>query len=180
MNITSTLVGVAIMGSTMPMMTQMAITPVVASKRAENFAAAESTAVAFSAAHDGANTVGAAPAGCTLSPLGSDAYSITCEEGKNKFAARVTRSFRLDTENGNNPVTGRSFPYANPGGLGAHQCPTADPYGVEGWWIDTYKSALGNCIPQAGWTKRAYLNSNPDNWLWDMNNIRGYGAHPDY
>ena len=51
---------------------------------------------------------------------------------------------------------------------------------VEGWWKQTYASQLDNCIPQAAWTKQQYLNSNPDDWLWDMNNIRGYGHHPDY
>lgn len=179
MNLVSSLVGLSIMGTAMPMMTQMAITPTIAAKRAQNFATAESTAVAFSAANEGAASVGTAPDGCNLSPLGQNAWSITCEEGEDMYAARVTRSFRLMPEEDQQPP-GRSFPYASPGGLGAHQCPNIDPYGVEGWWADTYKSALGNCIPQAAWTKADYLNSNPDNWLWDMNNIRGYGNHPDY
>ena len=101
------------MGTAMPMLAQMAITPTIAAKRAENFATAEATAVAFSfaAANEGASSVSTAPDGCTLDDLGQRAWSITCEEGENTYQARVTRSFRLAPieEGGSTPNEPRSF-----------------------------------------------------------------------
>ena len=174
MNLVSSLVGLSIMGTAMPMVAQMAITPTVAAKRAENFATAEATAVAFSAAHDGKASLGAAPDGCTLTDLSEGAWSITCEEGENAYQARVTRSFRL--ANNAQPDEPRQFPYESRA-LGAHQCHVHDPWGMN-WRRDW--PTLQQCIPAVLWSKEAYLNSNPDDWLWDVNRMKGYGTHPDY
>ena len=51
MNIVSSVVGLAIMGTAMPMVSTMMIETVVAQKRAENFAVAETGAVTYSADH---------------------------------------------------------------------------------------------------------------------------------
>lgn len=45
MNITSAVVGISLMGTAMPMVANMTIQPMMAQKRAENFAVAESAAV---------------------------------------------------------------------------------------------------------------------------------------
>ena len=179
MNIVSALMGLSIMGAAAPMIMQTSLAPFEAQKRMQNFGVAESAAVTSAANHEGAISLSNAPDGCEVNPLSGDAYNITCTEGEGRFEQTVTRAFRLMPES-EDEGSYREFPYAMQTNLGAHQCPNIDPYGVEGWWRDTYQSALGKCIPQVAWTKTAYLNSNPDNWLWDINNIRGYGDHPDY
>ena len=181
MNIVSSLMGISIMGAAAPMVMQMSLAPFETQKRSQNFGLAESAAVVFAAANEGALSLGDPPDNCTTQPLNGDAYSVTCVAGEGRFEQTVTRAFRLMPDEGSEEGGDtRSFSFPTQANLGAHQCPNIDPYGVEGWWRDTYQSALGKCIPQVAWTRTAYLNSNPDNWLWDINNIRGYGAHPDY
>ena len=181
MNIVSSLVGISIMGAAAPTMVQMTLAPLEAQKRAENFGIAESAAVTLAAANEGATAAPKSTDVCAVGGGTNGAYTVTCSHGQGKYVQTVTRSFRLATEtSGSSTGGGRTFAYGSPGNLGAHQCPNIDPFGVEGWWADTYKSALGNCIPQVGWTKAQYLASSPDDWLWDINGMRGYGAHPDY
>lgn len=179
MNIVSVMAGMTIMGVAAPQIANMSIQPFIAQKRAENLGIAETTAVTFAAANEGALALSATPDSCNVNNTNGNAYTITCTEGEGKYVQSVTRAFRLNPEL-EEPEAGRTFSYPMQSNLGAHQCPNIDPYGVEGWWRDTYQSALGKCIPQVAWTRTAYLNSNPDNWLWDINNIRGYGDHPDY
>ena len=183
MNLVSALVGISLMGTAAPTVVTMTIAPIEAQKRAENFGIAESAAVTFAAANEGGTDVPVSTDVCAVGGGTNDAYTVTCSHGEGRYVQTVTRSFRLATEDsgsGTGKGGGRTFPYASPGGLGPHQCPNIDPYGVEGWWADTYKAALGNCIPQVGWTKQQYLNSDPDAWLWDINGIRGFGPHPNY
>ena len=49
MNIVSSIVGLAIMGTALPMVSNMKIETAVAQKRAENFAVAETSAVSYAA-----------------------------------------------------------------------------------------------------------------------------------
>ena len=49
MNIVSSIVGLAIMGTALPMVSNMMIETVVAQKRAENLAVAETSAVSYAA-----------------------------------------------------------------------------------------------------------------------------------
>jgi hypothetical protein len=61
-----------------------------------------------------------------------------------------------------------------------HQCPSNDPWGV----IDTndrWKKqwGWGACKPAVLWNEARYLESNPDDWLYDISEF-GYGSHPDY
>ena len=49
MNITSAVVGISLMGTAMPMVVNMTIQPLMAQKRAENLAVAESAAVGYAA-----------------------------------------------------------------------------------------------------------------------------------
>ena len=54
MNLVSTMVGLSIMGAMSPVMMDMSIAPIIASKRAQNLGIAESAAVTFAAANEGA------------------------------------------------------------------------------------------------------------------------------
>ena len=60
------------------------------------------------------------------------------------------------------------------------QCPVYDPWGVYGYNDQYYKALGGACMPEVAWTQTKYQFSNPDEWLYDINNIKGWGDHPDY
>ena len=96
-----------------------------------------------------------------------------------------TRAFRLAVpDKGNDGVdgatTGRQFQYETPTRFSGTQCPTYDPWGVNGF-NDLYYDALGGaCIPADGWNQTKYQFSDPDAWLYDINNRNGWGDHPDY
>jgi hypothetical protein len=203
MNIVSVMAGMTIMGVAAPQVVNMSIQPFVAQKRAQNLGQAESSAVTFAAANEGqVQLTGSAPDGCELTPLENSAYEITCTEGEDtNYVQSVTRAFRLfdpscdnDGNNGHgnsggndcsNPGNGkdkgntaRSFSYPQISGpWSGHQCNSPDEWGIA-WSINW--PTLSPCIPQDGWTKEAYLASDPDDWLYDINNIRGFGQHPDY
>ena len=181
MNIVSSLVGLTIAGTAMPMVADMTIAPFVAQKRATNFGIAESRAVAFAATNEGQDAVASAPTSCNLEDLGDRAYKITCEEGVNQFTATATRAFKLKVEetDGASGAGVRSFGYNTPSKFGVHQCPSPDPWGVNSW-NNLYESALGACIPQVAWTRATYRASDPNSWLFDINNYNGWGHHEDY
>ena len=199
MNIISSLVGIAVMGIAMPMVAQMTLQPHMAQKRAENFSIAESAAVTYAATNEGAFSLAAVPAGCETSDLGDNAYSISCTHGENQFIQTVTRSFRLalcDDNDGNNghgnsggydcsnpggyANNARVFDYASPKKFSGHQCPTYDTWGVNGYNDANSKAMGGACIPAILWTQATYQASNPDNWLYDVNNYNGWGNHVSY
>lgn len=161
------------MGSAMPMVAQMSIAPYEAAKRVQNLGVAESLAVTYAANHEGAATTSDAPDGCVVANTNGDAHTITCTEGEGRYVQTVTRAFRLMPESNIEP---RSFPYVSKQ-LGAHQCHVHDPWGIS-WRTDW--PTLPQCIPAVLWNKETYLASNPDDWLWDVNRMRGYGDHPDY
>ena len=114
-----------------------------------------------------------------------NAYSVTCTHGTGTYVQSVTRAFRLtvpdtDLDNGDGATTQREFAYATPTRFSGHQCPYYDAWGVNGY-NDQYYSALGGaCIPSTGWTQSVYQLSNPDEWLYNINNRNGWGSHPDY
>ena len=206
MNIISSLVGVTIMGISMPMVAQMSLQPHMAQKRAENLAVAEAQAVAFAASNEGATALTETPDGCDDPVLLTDgAYSITCTEGVDTpYVQTVTRSFRLkqcDDNDGNNghgnsggydcsnPGNGgyadnvRVFNFPTPTKFTGHQCPTHDTWGVNGYndaQAAIYGEDYGACIPDVAWSKQTYKASNPDSWLYDINNHNGWGEHSDY
>ena len=203
MNIVSSLVGLSILGAAMPMVAQVSVQPFMAQKRALNLGVAEALAVSFAAAHEGATTLQATPAGCDAPvALAHGAYSITCIEGDGTpYVQTVTRSFRLqvcDDNDGNNghgnsggfdcsnPGSGgyagneRVFANATPDSFEPHQCPAEDPWGVQytnQQWADNW--GWGACLPAVLWSKKNYRDSNPDDWLYDISDY-GYGQHPDY
>lgn len=146
MNLVSTMVGLSIAGTAMPMIAQMSMTPIIAQKQAANFAVAESQAVAFAAANEWQTQVGVPPDNCSVMFIEANAYSVTCFHGLKRFRAEVTRSFRLysptptstdDGDNGHgNDLDG--VDESNPGNSKQY-CPYYDPLGET--------KQFKNCIP---------------------------------
>ena len=154
MNIVSSLVGVSIMGAAMPMVSNIVLQPVMAQKRANNFAVAESAAVGYAAKNEGGAELTPLPDNCTTAELEGNAYTVTCVHGENAFRQSVSRSFRLasiceDGNNGHGNDAGH-FDCSNPGqGQGRIKytpgvfCPLWDPWGV----INYNDSHNVQCIP---------------------------------
>ena len=187
MNIVSTTVGMAIMGTAAPMVMQMSIAPAVAQMRAQNFAVAETAAVVFAATYEGKLDIPENTETCVAAARDGteNAYSVTCTHGSGKYVQSVTRAFRLAVpDKGLNEVegasTGREFAFETPTRFSGHQCPQHDQWGVYGY-NDQYYDALGGaCTPRDIWNQSKYQFSDPDSWLWNANNFNGYGDHPDY
>ena len=175
------------MAGASPMLMTMAISPAEAAKRAENFGVAETAAVVFAATYEGGTeTPPTVTDTCTSQAREGteNAFSVTCTHGTGKYVQSVTRAFRLavpekelDSTSNNNA---RQFSFETPTRYSGHQCPIHDPWGVYGH-NDLYYTALnGACMPQDAWNQTNYQFSDPDAWLYDINNIKGYGDHPDY
>ena len=184
MNIMSALVGVTVMGASAPMMMQMSIAPFEAQKRAENLGVAESLAVTFAAINEGSTSFTDIPDNCDLDSPSSGAFTITCTMGEGtRYAQTVSRSFRSQVDGASLGYTGednaRVYANATPGKFGAHQCPSPDPWGIN-YFNDQFEDAIGACVPQDIWTKAKYLASDPNAWLFDVNNHNGWGDHPNY
>lgn len=177
------------------MIMNMSIAPIVAQKRAQNFGIAETTAVTFAAANEGKQTIANAPSNCVLEDLGEGAHKITCSAGTGKYVQTVVRVFRQDigqggmlgyagvnngTANAGQNSSVRVFANPVPGRISyVHQCPPGDEWGLN-WWNATHGPALGSCTPQVAWNSSVYHASDPDAWLYDINNFNGYGHHQDY
>ena len=95
MNIVSTIVGLSIMGTALPMVSNMMIETVVAQKRAENFAVAETSAVSYAASAHDKYTLPDIPDNCEVTLIQDRTYNVTCDHGENKFKQSVTRAFTL-------------------------------------------------------------------------------------
>ena len=172
MNLVSSMIGLSIMGIAAPTILDMSVAPIIAQKRANNFSQAESSAVVFAAAHEGATQVAAAPNGCTLDGDNAPAYEITCIEGAGtKFIQTVSRSFRTDANASNSNTI--AFPMDPPESYTEWNCPGID--NILGWpedpWGTAYynEGSLGgqNCIPEAA---QGGIDPNDDmsTWLWDL------------
>ncbi|KZR89949.1 hypothetical protein [Synechococcus sp. MIT S9508] len=189
MNITSTIVGITIMGAAAPSVMQMTLAPVEAQARAKNFSKAESSAVTFSAEWEGKENPGwisnpdLIPNNCEdPAETSTRAYDITCKGGSkgSKYEQAVTRSFRLSPDDGDdyeNP--NREYAFEAPKDHSHVPCQVDDPWGVI--WYNKHLKA-GNmkaCIPPDARTKQAYLASDPADWLYDLSDY-GWGKHPNY
>ena len=187
MNIVGTMVSMSLMATAAPAVLQMSIAPVEASKRSQNFAVAETAAVVFAATYEGTTDIPVDTDTCTTSEREGtqNAYSVTCTHGTGQYVQSVTRAFRLavpeqDLVNGDGAGLGITFAFETPTRYSGHQCPIDDPWGVYGY-NDRYYQALGGaCKPIDAWTQVKYQFSDPDAWLYDINNINGWGDHPDY
>ena len=187
MNIVGTMVGMTLMASASPMVMNMAIAPAEASKRAQNFGIAETAAVVFAATYEGTLDIPTDTSTCTSEAREGteNAYSVTCTHGTDKYVQSVTRAFRLAVpetalDDTNSASTSREFAYETPTRFSGHSCPYYDEWGTNGYNDQYYKALNGACIPIPVWTQTAYQFSNPEAWLYDVNNYNGWGEHPDY
>jgi hypothetical protein len=165
----------------------MSIAPFEAQKRAQNLGVAETAATVFAAKYEGGLETPPTVDGVCTSKAREEtdnAYSVTCTHGSNKYVQSVTRAFRLavpDKElNGTGNGGGREFAFETPTRYSGHQCPIHDPWGVYGYNDQYYGPLNGACMPDVAWTQTRYQFSDPDAWLYDINNIKGWGEHPDY
>ena len=185
MNIVSTVVGLSLMGVAGPSVARMAITPYVAQKQSQNFTQAEALAVTIAAQAEATGRVPTLPSGspCAVStPQSSGVYQVSCTEGSGRYSAKAVRSFYIPPAQSQNSggTSQRSFAHDRPKKFSGHQCPTYDTWGTDGYNAQWYDQLNGACKPNAAWNRNAYLASDPDAWLYDINNINGWGNHPGY
>jgi len=187
MNLMSSLVGLSIAGVAAPTIAQMSISPYEAQLRAKNLGVSESAAVVFAATYEGGTqTPPTVTDTCTSEARENteNAYSVTCTYGSGKYVQSVTRAFRLAVPDKDLDGTGsageRQFQFETPTRYSGHQCPIHDPWGVYGYNDQYYTALNGACMPQDAWNQTNYQFSDPDAWLYDINNIKGWGSHPDY
>jgi len=181
------MVTMSIGGAMAPMMMTMALTPAEASKRADNFGVAETAAVVYAATYEGTQDTPTNTDTCTSKAREGteNAFSVTCTHGSGKYVQSVTRAFRLavpDSElnSTDGANTSRQFAFETPTRFSGHQCPIHDRWGTNGYNDKNYSALGGACIPNDGWNQTNYQFSDPDAWLYDINNRNGWGAHPDY
>ena len=187
MNIVSTMVSMSIMaGATVPVM-NMAIAPAEAAARARNFGIAETAAVVFAATYEGKLDIPENTETCVAAAREGteNAYSVTCTHGSGKYVQSVTRAFRLAVpDEGLDEADGadnsREFAFQTPTRFSGHQCPQHDQWGVYGYNDQYYEALGGACTPRDIWNQSKYQFSDPDSWLYDVNNFNGWGDHPDY
>lgn len=192
MNLVTIMVGFSIMGVATPMILDMSLAPVIAQKRAQNFGAAESAAVTYSAAHEGKEVnLPEPPSGCELISLTNDglAWKIKCLKGDGQMKAEASRSFRvlplinegIDGGTGANGTgSAREFARETPAKDEFYHayCYQDDPWGLD--WFDRHPNLDQPCKPRATETEQAYLDSDPDAWLFDINQWDGWSSHPKY
>ena len=166
MNMVSSLVGLGIMGASFPMMSQVAITPLIANKKMVNFSVAEVMAVTFVAQNEGQMSMTEVPDDCTLNDLGNNAYQITCSHGEGSYRQSVSRSFR----EGSDAQESRTYPYPTPTSYTHYHCPHHDPWGVV-YFNETHLGGQ-NCVPVPLQSSHNFNQWDEEDWLWD---ISSYG-----
>jgi len=92
MNIISVTVSAAMMGALMPGVMTMSLSPMLASIRSNNFAAAEAVVVGYAAKANVSYSPPPVPTGCSLN---AEQTEILCTEGSGKYAMSAKRSFLL-------------------------------------------------------------------------------------
>ena len=209
MNLVSAIVGLTIMGAAAPSVMTMSIAPFEAQKRALHLGTAESTAVTFAAANEGETQLtGTTPERCEVINIATLAYNITCTEGEGTpYVQSVTRAFRLAAQDlscddndgnnghgnsggydcsnpGNSGYAGelRVFDFPPPPGFTGHQCLITDNWGLDTSAFNRKKNKWNgpSCTPADIWHSAFYENSDPNAWLYDVNNHNGWGDHINY
>jgi len=182
------MVTMSIGGAMAPALMTMSLAPAEAAKRAQNLGVAETSATVFAATYEGKLDLPPTVDGpCTSESRENteNAYSVTCTYGSGKYVQSVTRAFRLAVpdqglDGSSGGTGGREFAFETPTRYSGHQCPMHDPWGVYGYNDQYYTALNGACMPQDAWNQTNYQFSDPNAWLYDINNIKGYGDHPDY
>ena len=179
MNLHTVVVATALAGMAAPGIANMAIQPVLAQRRATNFGEAEAAAVQFAATNEGQTEISEKiPEACELEDHENRSFTISCSVGEGQFKQTVDRTFRLEVESTyTNPD--RAFAWTTPQKYSHVECPVNDPWGVM-WYNEHLKAGhLDACLPAPIWSEARYLESNPDDWLYDLSD-HGYGRHPDF
>ena len=174
MNIVSTMVGLSNAGIASPMLMDMSLAPVIAQKRATNFGIAESAAVTYAAANEQQTNLLPLPNNCAVtSGPRNIAHEIACTEAPDtKFTSVASRSFRLFDPNAQAPATAqRNYRWDPPDSFTGHQCPIGDEWGLG-------RPSSKGCTPIPVWSRAAFIESDPDTWLYDVTVL--YGVHHDY
>ena len=180
MNIVSTMVGLSVAASALPVVTTMSLAPIETAKRSSNFSIAEAGAVTMLAQAQEKGAVTAVPDGCSIDSQANGVYQFICTAGQGDYQQTVARTWVSPDTSSKGGGTGSTstFAHATPLRFSMHQCPVTDQWGVNGY-NDRHAAALGGaCIPQVAWSRSKFLASNPDNWLYDINNWNGWGT-PD-
>lgn len=184
MNLVSTLVGLSIAGISSPMLMDMSLAPVIAQKRASNFGIAEAAAVTYAAANEGATELTEVPNRCTRDDSNAPAFTIRCERGENQFIQTVSRSFIANPNSAGNGDTTRTFSYPPPPGYTGHQCHPWEQWGTNSpAFSKVFNEWNGNsCNPPIlfGNDSTKYHASDPNSWLYDVNNYAAWGIHTRY
>ena len=180
MNLISALVGASIAGAAAPSISQMAITPYIAQLQSVNFTEAEALAVTVAAQAEANSSLPNIPSGCSVSPPVDSVYQVTCNSGQGRYSAQAMRSFRIIPQINYGGAGAREYEFERPDKYSGHQCPTYDPWGVYGYNDDWSHQLGGACKPNAVWNRNNYLASDPDAWLYDVNNFNGWGHHEGY
>ena len=179
------MVGLSLIAAATPSVMQMTLAPVEAQARARNFSTAESAAVTLAGANEWQPQLVEIPEDidCEYSKeMEGRSYDVTCWGGleTSDYRQAVARSFRLEVESQNtytNPD--REFAFETPPKYSHVECLSTDPWGVM-WYNDHLRAGnLEACIPAPVWSEARYLESNPDDWLYDLSD-HGFGKHPDY
>lgn len=95
MNITSAIVGLSILGVAAPGIMNVSLQPIIAQKRAANFAIAEAAAVTYSDFAQDKLELPEPPTGCSTEKQEAYTYVVTCEYGDKAYKAEAARAFSL-------------------------------------------------------------------------------------
>ena len=97
MNLVSAMVGISMATTAMPMVADMVIQPVIAQRRAMNFAAAETAAVTFATLAQDKYTVPEDQLAdiCSVELIEERTYNVTCTQGEGEFKGQAVRAFSL-------------------------------------------------------------------------------------
>ena len=178
------MVTMVIMGIIAPSVHTVAMIPITTQAKNANFQQAELSTVMYMTKSMKDEELAAVPDSCELTTEDAELqnYTIECEHGSHpKTIATASRSFSLYDPGAmgvyDNPD--RSFAFEAPSRYSHVECPVNDPWGVM-YYNDHLKAGhLDACLPAPVWSEARYLESNPDDWLYDLSD-HGYGKHPDF
>lgn len=193
MNLVSTMVGLSIMGAATPMLMDMSLAPVIAQKKANNYASAESITAIYQAQNQSKTDISqldpppSDPGDCDLNTNGL-AVTISCDEGDGDFLQTSKRSFVLTSSPTSSSSLRNNWP-PKPTGFKRSPCHAEDDWGLNtsAYSADTNAWRSKPCMPLIVWNSMnmpndltsAFHKSDPNNWRYDINGFNA-GYHKDY